>query len=164
MTNSHDTTPAPHAARGALAARLVACLGLLLGAALLTGCATVANPDPRDPLESYNRSMTSFNEQVDAMVLKPVATAYQEITPAPVRTGVAGPASVAESVSSINRYLQVGTSAAPATPVSTATQTMPAARPASRSWRLSPTIATRDGDSPVARQKAKSGPGAGLAP
>ena len=48
----------------------------------------MANPDPRDPLESYNRSMTNFNEQVDAMVLKPVAIAYQDITPAPVRTGV----------------------------------------------------------------------------
>ena len=68
--------------------RLAASLALLLGAVLLTGCATVANPDPRDPLESYNRSMTNFNEQVDAMVLKPVATAYKEVTPAPVRTGV----------------------------------------------------------------------------
>ena len=68
--------------------RLATGLALLLGTALLTGCATVANPDPRDPLESYNRSMTNFNEQVDAMVLKPVATAYKEVTPAPVRTGV----------------------------------------------------------------------------
>ena len=68
--------------------RLAASLALLLGAVVLTGCATVANPDPRDPLESYNRSMTNFNEQVDAMVLKPVATAYKEVMPGPVRTGV----------------------------------------------------------------------------
>ena len=64
---------------------------LLLGAVLLAGCATVAQPDPSDPLESYNRSMTNFNEQVDAMVLKPVATAYKEITPAPVRTASRAP-------------------------------------------------------------------------
>lgn len=69
-------------------ARAWAVCGLVTAAALLSGCATVANPDPRDPLESYNRSMTQFNEHVDALVLKPVAIAYQDVTPAPVRTGV----------------------------------------------------------------------------
>ncbi|MFN3375827.1 MAG: VacJ family lipoprotein [Burkholderiaceae bacterium] len=63
-----------------------ALLGLC--ALVLSGCATVAQPDPRDPFESYNRGMTSFNERVDAMVLKPVATAYQEAVPSVVRTGV----------------------------------------------------------------------------
>ena len=47
-------------------------LALALVLSLLTGCATVANPDPRDPLESYNRRMTNFNEQVDALVLSEV--------------------------------------------------------------------------------------------
>src|SRR6218665_3981271 len=60
----------------------------LLGAAVLAGCATVAQPDPRDPLHGYNRSMAQFNAHLDTMVLKPVATAYREVTPAPVRTGV----------------------------------------------------------------------------
>lgn len=66
-------------------------LGLAAGVALLalaTGCATVANPDPRDPFESYNRSMTRFNTAVDDAVVKPLATAYQEVLPQPVRTGV----------------------------------------------------------------------------
>lgn len=66
-------------------------LGLAAGLALLAlaaGCATVANPDPRDPFESYNRSMTKFNDAVDEAVLKPVATAYREVLPQPVRTGV----------------------------------------------------------------------------
>jgi phospholipid-binding lipoprotein MlaA len=116
MTNSHDTTPAPHATRGALAARLVTCLGLLLGAALLTGCATVANPDPRDPLESYNRSMTTFNEHVDAMVLKPVAIAYKEVTPAPVRTGVSNFfANLGDVWSFVNNVLQLRGEAAAST-------------------------------------------------
>ena len=61
---------------------------LLLGAALLSGCATGPNANPADPLEPYNRSMTTFNENVDKAVLKPVATAYQQAMPAPVRTGV----------------------------------------------------------------------------
>ena len=88
--------------------RLAAGLALLLGAMLFTGCATVANPDPRDPLESYNRSMTNFNEQVDAMVLKPVATAYKEVTPAPVRTGVSNFfGNLGDAWSFVNNLLQL---------------------------------------------------------
>jgi len=55
---------------------------------LLAGCATVAHPDPRDPWESYNRTMTQFNDGVDKAVIKPVATVYKEVLPTPVRTGV----------------------------------------------------------------------------
>ncbi|MDW5444064.1 VacJ family lipoprotein [Polaromonas sp. SM01] len=58
----------------------------LLALALLQGCAT--GPNPRDPFEPYNRSMTRFNEGVDEAVLKPVAQAYQAALPSPVRTGV----------------------------------------------------------------------------
>ena len=58
-------------------------------AALLTGCATTTGPaNPADPLESMNRSIYSFNDKVDAAVLKPVATAYQTVTPRLARSGV----------------------------------------------------------------------------
>ena len=56
--------------------------------ALLQGCATGPQANPTDPLEPFNRSVYSFNEGLDRAVLKPVATAYQNITPSPVRTGV----------------------------------------------------------------------------
>ncbi|MBV7539973.1 VacJ family lipoprotein [Acidovorax sp. sic0104] len=98
------------------AARAVAWLAFVLGAALLTGCATVANPDPRDPLESYNRSMTNFNEQVDALVLKPVAIAYKDVTPAPVRTGVSNFfANLGDVWSFFNNVLQLRGEAAAST-------------------------------------------------
>lgn len=54
----------------------------------LQGCATVQNPSPRDPMESWNRGVFGFNEAVDRAVLKPVATVYQGLTPQWVRTGV----------------------------------------------------------------------------
>ena len=53
----------------------------------LAGCATAPNPNPRDPLEPYNRAVFGFNDAVDRTVLKPVATAYKTITPGFVRTG-----------------------------------------------------------------------------
>ena len=54
----------------------------------LAACATGPDAHPDDPLEPLNRSIYGFNEAVDGAVLKPVATAYQEVTPSPVRTGV----------------------------------------------------------------------------
>ena len=45
--------------------------------------------DPRDPLEPFNRGVYKFNDAVDRAVLKPVATAYRDVVPSPVRTGVA---------------------------------------------------------------------------
>ena len=61
---------------------------LLFGAALLGGCASGPNAHPRDPLEPFNRGVSEFNEAVDEAVLKPVATAYRDVTPDLVRTGV----------------------------------------------------------------------------
>ncbi|MBA2673618.1 MAG: VacJ family lipoprotein [Ramlibacter sp.] len=61
----------------------------LLAALALAGCATGPNADPRDPFEPMNRHISVFNEGVDAVVLKPVATAYREGVPPLIRTGVA---------------------------------------------------------------------------
>lgn len=58
---------------------------VLLG---LAGCASGPKANPRDPFEPYNRSITRFNDAVDKAVLKPVAIAYKDVAPKPVRTGV----------------------------------------------------------------------------
>jgi len=61
---------------------------LCAGPLLLSACATGPTADPRDPFESYNRSMSRFNEELDKAVLKPAATAYRDVTPSFVRTGI----------------------------------------------------------------------------
>lgn len=61
---------------------------VLAAVVLLQACATVSNPDARDPLESMNRSVFGFNEVVDRAVLKPVATVYRDATPQLVQKGV----------------------------------------------------------------------------
>ena len=65
-------------------ARNLALVLLLAGAA---GCGTIGT-DPRDPFESWNRGAYEFNEGLDRDLLKPVATAYKEVVPGPVRTWV----------------------------------------------------------------------------
>lgn len=75
---------------------------------LLQGCATVANPDPRDPLESFNRGVFGFNDVVDRAVLKPVATVYRDVLPQWMRKGVGNFFNNLEDVwSVVNNALQL---------------------------------------------------------
>jgi phospholipid-binding lipoprotein MlaA len=64
------------------------CMGGAVVIALMAGCASGPNANPQDPLEPFNRDVSAFNESVDSMVLKPVATVYRDVTPDLVRTGV----------------------------------------------------------------------------
>ena len=60
-------------------------LSMVLIATCFMGCAVVMPPnagqDPRDPYERYNRSMFTFNQELDKKILKPVANAYADYTP-----------------------------------------------------------------------------------
>lgn len=68
--------------------RFAALTALLTAALMLTACATGPNADPRDPLEPFNRGVYGFNDAVDRVVVKPVAIAYRDVLPSPLRTGV----------------------------------------------------------------------------
>lgn len=81
---------------------------LAAGVLALAGCASGPQAHPDDPLEPYNRGMTRFNDAVDAALLKPVATAYQQAAPAPVRTGVSNFfANLGDAWSFVNNTLQL---------------------------------------------------------
>ncbi|TFY99617.1 VacJ family lipoprotein [Ramlibacter rhizophilus] len=81
-------------------------LSLLVVALALGACA--AGPDPRDPLEPWNRKVSDFNEAVDSIVLKPAAIGYREALPPLVRTGVSNFfANLGDAWSTVNNALQL---------------------------------------------------------
>ncbi len=80
---------------------------MLAIAALASGCASVPNPTPDDPWESYNRGMFQFNETVDGVFLKPIARGYEAVTPTPVRTCINNMFNnVGDVFSSLHSFLQ----------------------------------------------------------
>lgn len=81
-------------------------LALAAGAcAALAGCATPGNP--QDPLEKLNRATFAFNDTVDRVALKPAATAYKEVLPSFVQTGVGNFfGNLSDAWSSVNNLLQ----------------------------------------------------------
>lgn len=71
--------------------RLIPVLMLCTAVVLLSACASTPTTDESgiaDPYENWNRKFYAFNDALDKAVLAPVARAYIEITPSPVRTGV----------------------------------------------------------------------------
>jgi phospholipid-binding lipoprotein MlaA len=63
-------------------------IALTLFAIALTGCASLKNAEPGDPLEPINRGIYSFNNTFDHYLLKPIAKGYDAVVPGPVKTGV----------------------------------------------------------------------------
>jgi len=62
---------------------------VFLVTALTFGCATVTSSlDERDPLESFNRRVYSFNQTMDEIVFNPISKIYRAITPDIVEKGV----------------------------------------------------------------------------
>lgn len=78
--------------------------------ALLTACASVPSgsiADPRDPFESYNRAMFSFNQTIDDKVAKPVATGYVNVIPAVLRSAIGNFfGNIGDVWTAVNNYLQ----------------------------------------------------------
>ena len=80
----------------------------LAASVLLVGCASAPTANPKDPWESMNRSVASFNDKVDDNVLKPVATGYRNVVPDLVQTGVRNVFNnFADMWSTVNNLLQL---------------------------------------------------------
>lgn len=90
--------------------RLVATALLASSLGLSSGCSTFgakAAGDKLDPWEKWNRKVFAFNEGLDEKVLKPVATAYSNIVPRPIRRGIDNFfGNAADAWSGVNNLLQ----------------------------------------------------------
>ena len=84
-------------------------VALAAALALSAGCATVngGNGEVNDPLEPINRAVFAFNDGFDAAIFKPIATAYVEIMPDPVRDWVRNFfANIEDLIIGLNNLLQ----------------------------------------------------------
>ena len=80
---------------------------VIIASVLLSGCATTSSPDPRDPWESWNRGVQSFNDTVDDYAMKPVAKGYNWIMPNFANTAVSNVFSNIDDIGvTINGFLQ----------------------------------------------------------
>jgi len=81
----------------------------LLSASLI-GCAStggLSTNDPRDPFEHFNRSMFTFNEGFDRVVLKPAATAYGDYLPQFLQDAISNVfGNIGDVWTSVNNFLQ----------------------------------------------------------
>ncbi len=86
-------------------------MSVLAGLALLALGACSAGPEvsasSEDPFENTNRKIHEFNKALDQNALRPIANAYGEAVPSPVRTGVANATSnLGEPLAFVNHSLQ----------------------------------------------------------
>ena len=86
--------------------KLIILVGVIVSV-LLTGCATTPYTDPRDPWESWNRKVQSFNDGVDDYAMKPVAKGYNWVMPDFANTAVSNVFSNIDDIGvTINDFLQ----------------------------------------------------------
>ena len=82
-----------------LACLLILCIGCSL--------AQAGEENPKDPLEGFNRTMFAINEGLDEAVAKPIAKAYDYVTPLPIRVATSNFfGNVADVMTGANNLLQ----------------------------------------------------------
>lgn len=92
--------------------RALSGIAALAATLLFVGCTTIqqarGGPGQKlDPWENWNRKVFAFNEDLDKYVMKPVATAYANVVPQPLRRGVDNFfANAADAWSAVNNVLQ----------------------------------------------------------
>lgn len=83
------------------------CSVALVAASLLALAGCAAGPLARDPFEPVNRQVMRFNEGVDSVAFRPLATVYKEKVPPLIRTGVSNFfGNISDAWSFVNSLLQ----------------------------------------------------------
>ncbi|NNC64502.1 MAG: VacJ family lipoprotein [Gammaproteobacteria bacterium] len=89
--------------------RLTVSFAAIVVSSMVSGCANVPQEQrvDHDPWEPLNRTIYSFNTNLDKVTLKPIAKGYQKVVPRFARTGVTNfMVNLVTPRSSVNNFLQ----------------------------------------------------------
>lgn len=81
---------------------------LLLISFLFSASIVIAEENPKDPYEGFNRAVYKFNDTLDGAILKPLAMGYNYVTPDVAKKGVNNfYNNITDFITAVNSFLQL---------------------------------------------------------
>ena len=81
---------------------------LILITLLFSATIAIAEENPKDPYEGFNRGVYKFNDTIDGAILKPIAMGYNYITPDVAKKGVNNfYNNITDFITAVNSFLQL---------------------------------------------------------
>lgn len=81
---------------------------LILITLLFSATIAIAEENPKDPYEGFNRGVYKFNDTIDGAILKPIAMGYNYVTPDVAKKGVNNfYNNITDFMTAVNSFLQL---------------------------------------------------------
>lgn len=81
---------------------------LILITLLFSATISIAEENPKDPYEGFNRGVYKFNDTIDGTILKPIAIGYNYVTPDVAKKGVNNfYNNITDFITAVNSFLQL---------------------------------------------------------
>jgi phospholipid-binding lipoprotein MlaA len=81
---------------------------LILITLLFSATIAIAEENPKDPYEGFNRGVYKFNDTIDGAILKPIAMGYDYVTPDVAKKGVNNfYNNITDFITAVNSFLQL---------------------------------------------------------
>ena len=81
---------------------------LILITLLFSATIAIAEENPKDPYEGFNRGVYKFNDTIDGAILKPIAMGYNYVTPDVAKKGVNNfYNNITDFITAVNSFLQL---------------------------------------------------------
>jgi len=81
---------------------------LILITLLFSATIAIAEENPKDPYEGFNRGVYKFNDTIDGAILKPIAMGYNYVTPDLAKKGVNNfYNNITDFITAVNSFLQL---------------------------------------------------------